>query len=247
MHKERFYTIFGLFVGGAVLLTTATILFFYDVYLSETGGSYVMFFNGSLSGIDATSRITYHGVKIGEVKRIELTEDPVNHQILSPVYVRFYVEKKFIGITNPIETLVQNGFVANIKTPNLLTGISTIELVKEKKTRAYVPTRYNGYLVFPTKINVKKYNSMDATLLAAKKTFEDISAFLESSRVKDSLDATRAAANSFNQLATTLNQQVPPVLLSVNRGISQVAGAANSTQNLTDYLLQHPESIVRGR
>lgn len=56
-----------------------------------------MFFNGSLTGLDVTSPVTYRGVKIGEVNYIELTEDHSQQEIKIPVYVHFYIEKSFIG------------------------------------------------------------------------------------------------------------------------------------------------------
>lgn len=261
MSRERLYILIGLFVGGAISLIVLTGLFFYDEYLYEKETVYVMFFNGTLEGLEATSKVTYRGVKIGQVKHIEITEDEHNHEILIPVFVRFYVENAFIGKKSPIEILINKGFVANVRTPNFLTGTTSIEIIKSPSPTQFKQASYKGYPIFPTSIKPEDYKTFDETLAVAKKTFEDIGKFINSKRVHDTLDAAKNMADSFDRLANKLDQQVSPLFSNVNQSLStfnqslstfdqsleQISSAANSTQNLTDYLARYPESLLRGK
>ncbi|MGQ3888146.1 MlaD family protein [Legionella sp. CNM-1927-20] len=56
-----------------------------------------------------------------------------------------------------------------------------------------------------------------------------------------------SAINNFNRLALNLDDYLPPAVNYFNRSIREVAEAANSFQNLSDYLARHPESLLRGK
>lgn len=247
MRVERFYTLLGLFVGGAVILTAFTSIFFYDVYTREKKDSFVMFFKGSLEGLSAASTITYNGVKIGEVKLIEITENKAEDDIRIPVYVQFFIDSSFGNKQNPVQILMNNGYVANIKKPNFITGTSSIELVKAFHPHTTAPERYNGYVVFPTKNKIDDNVTLDDALKTANKTMQDISNFVNSPKLRETIDAAKALTESMNRLAINLNQQTPPLLTTFMKTLLNISGAANSAQNLTDYLSRNPEALLRGK
>lgn len=137
MRQERMYIGIGLFVLGAVLLSIISAMFVYSEYLHGKVETYVMLFKGSLNGLSATSPVTYRGVKIGEVKRIELTATESGLNVSIPVYVEFFVEKSFVQRDNPIQILINNGIVANVTSPDILSGNSGIELIQPKSKQAF--------------------------------------------------------------------------------------------------------------
>lgn len=247
MRMERFYTLLGLFVGGAIILSFFTAAFFYDLYIREQEDSYVMFFKGSLEGLSATSTITYNGVKIGEVKLIEITENKSGDDIRIPVYVQFFIDHSFSHTRKPIHLLINKGYVANIKKPNFITGIASIELVKETAPKQYQFTKYNGYWIFPTKNKPETITSMEDTFKTAQKTLEDISALVNSPRVRETIDAIKVLAQSMNQLSTHLDEETPQVMGTFIKTLSNISSAANSAQNLSDYLSRNPEALLRGK
>lgn len=272
MRQERLYILVGLFVGGAICLAILTALYIYDEYLHERVETYVMFFKGSLAGIHVTSEVTYRGVKIGEVKLIEITENIQKNQIKIPVYVQFFVERKFVGQQNPIQLLINKGYVANIRKPNFLTGVASIELSQGSVAYKGQRVGYNGYPVFPTTNKVEEYTSLDEVLGSAKQAFKNISIFVQSARINAVLDATKdmtvsvekmvntvdklipPALTTFSQslkqisdLVINLDQLMPPALTNFSEGMKKVSEAAGSTQNLADYLAQYPESLLRGK
>lgn len=248
MRQERFYISIGIFVFGAIMLAMFGTIFLYSQYLHGKVESYVMFFKGSLNGLNVTSPITYRGVKIGEVKRIELTANKSRSNVAIPVYVEFFVEKSFVQHDDPIHILIDNGVVAMITSPNLLTGVASVELVdgpapdKSKKI-----TTFHGYNRFPTATSSDSATNASDTLKAAKKTLNDISNLIRSKEFKETISAVKSMADSIDRLAVSLDHQVPGVLVYFNESMKEIAKAAYSTRNLTDYLARNPESLLRGR
>jgi ABC-type transporter Mla subunit MlaD len=246
MRLERFYTVLGVFAGGAIILSFFTAVFFYDVYVRQKEDSYVMFFNGSLEGLNATSNITYNGVKIGEVKLIEITVNEARDDIRIPVYVQFFIDDRYKH-AKPIQILIKQGYVANIKKPNLITGVSSIELIKADKPRQFTLKQYHGYVIFPTKNKTEDDVSLDDTLKAAKKTFEDLSAFIKSPKLQETIRDIKILSDSLNHFTLDLDQQLPQTLSTFSRTLINISNSANSLQNLIDYLSRNPESLLRGK
>ncbi|MBA2709689.1 MAG: MCE family protein [Tatlockia sp.] len=234
MRQERLYVFVGLFVGGAISLSILIGLYIYDEYLHEKVETYVMFFKGSLSGIQVSSDVTYRGVKIGEVKLIEITEstDENQNEILIPVYVQFFVERKFVGKQNPIQLLVKRNFVATIKQPNFLTGIASIELVKESGSRDIALTTYNSYPVFPTSNKEELYTSLDDAFASAKKAFEDVSDFIQSARVNAVLDTTKTMALNVDKMVRNFNQLIPTTLNTFSQSMKQFSELSRNLDEL---------------
>lgn len=248
MRMERFYTVLGLFIGGAVVLSLFTTVYFYDLYVREKEDTYVMFFKGSLEGLNAASTITYNGIKIGEVKLIEITENSAKNDIRIPVYSQFFIDKTYNHKQkNPIHILLNKGYVANIKNPNFITGVASIELVKSPTPVKFQLNRYNGYVIFPTINKSEASGSLDETLKTATKTLKDVTEFINSPRVRETIDATKALADSLNQLARHLDEQAPPFITTFIKTLLNISNSANSFQNLTDYLTRNPEALLRGR
>ncbi|STX28191.1 putative transmembrane protein [Legionella beliardensis] len=248
MRHEPFYTLVGIFVVGGLILMFLGGLFFYEQYTQAKVQTFVMFFKGSLKGLSTTAPVTYRGVKIGEVSLIEITENKIKNKVEIPVYVEFFVEKSLAFAQNPVELLIRNGFVADISKPNFLTGVSDIELVKTKvKPLNYQAQYFRGYPIFPTRNTKEKITSIDDALKAAQIMIEEITKLVRSPAVRETLNSTREMANSFNQLADNFDAYFPPAITYFNRSMKEIADAANSFQNLSDYLSRHPESILRGK
>lgn len=248
MRLERFYTLVGLFVGGAAILLITCGLFIYNTYLHKKEGTYVMFFDGSLTGLDVASPVTYRGVKIGEVNYIELTEDKTEQEIKIPVYVQFYIEKSFVGKKNPVQLLIEQDFVAQIKQPNFITGNSSIEIIKTVHSLgAKQSSSYHDYPIFPTRVIDHQPMSMNVVLKTANKTLIEISEFFRSAKFRNTFDATTEMAHNLEKLSNNLDQSIPGFINLFDRSLVQFSSASNSMQNLTDYLAQHPESLLRGK
>ncbi|WP_367607561.1 MlaD family protein [Legionella sp. W05-934-2] len=247
MQNERYHTVVGIFVVGALLIILMGTIYLYREYQRSQRQTFVMFFKGSLNGLVAGAPVTYRGVKIGEIRLIEITENTVANKVKLPVYVQFFVEKSFNFSQDPVSLLIKNGYVANVTKPNLLTGIAQIELIQVPDLPQVTIGSYRGYPLFPTRNSLEEYTTIDDALATAQKTLEDISQFFQSKLLKDTIQSTKAMTNSVDNLARDLNQNVPSLAKSAENSLNEIESAASSAKNLANYLSRNPESVIRGR
>ena len=96
---------------------------------------FVMYFTGSVRGLNPGAPVEFRGIKIGEVLDIRLEFDSENTSFRIPVLVEIepdrIVDRDMAGIVSPEETLtelVQKGLRARLQTGSLLTGQLFVEL-----------------------------------------------------------------------------------------------------------------------
>ncbi|PAS96118.1 MAG: mammalian cell entry protein [Candidatus Dactylopiibacterium carminicum] len=128
-------TTIGIFVLGAMALLVAGIFLFTGHGLFQKRPTYVMYFEGSVYGLQVGAPVVFRGVQIGNVKRIDLRYDDTHSQLLIPVVV----EGTSLRLLNsngsdvgedapdPI-SLINRGLRARLASQSLLTGLLYIEL-----------------------------------------------------------------------------------------------------------------------
>lgn len=270
MHQERFYVLVGLFVVSALSLILLGAAFFYQQHERAQTQTFVMLFKGSLKGLVTSSPVTYRGIKIGEVKLIEVTENTQRTKVKIPAYIQFFVEKKFDFSQDPIHLLIQQGYVAQVGQPNLLSGVSEVELVQSAPPRHLKELKYKGYPIFPTSAIAQNYASVDDALQSAKDALDELSrfirsdemqhtlrsirqmsesitTFIKSTELNDTLAAARNMSEGLQKLAAELREDFPGALVTFHETFQRLQNAASSVDNLSSYLFRHPEAFIRGR
>ncbi|WP_298624630.1 MlaD family protein [uncultured Legionella sp.] len=247
MRSEKFYTSIGIFVVGAFILLAIATVYFYEEYLHSKSQIYVMFFKGSLKGLNASTPVTYRGIKVGEVKLIEITENASMDKVRIPVYVQFFVEKNLGFTQNPVHLLIRNGFVAQVSPPNFITGNAEIELVKAEASTRPKDLFFNHYSVFPTRSRIEKNPTLDDSIKSAKMTFEAIRQLVTSEEVKELINTMNIMSENMSHFAVRMDKNIPPAMVYFSQTMQKIGDAASSTQNLTDYLSRNPESLLRGK
>ncbi len=87
MSKQANKTVIGAFVVGAIALAVAAIMIFAGGKFLTRYNTYVMYFPGSVKGLNVGAPVVFRGVKIGSVKTIDLRYDSKTLQVQIPVLV----------------------------------------------------------------------------------------------------------------------------------------------------------------
>ena len=173
MSQHANKTLIGGFVVGALVLVVAGVLIFGSGRLFKSVNRYILFFDGSVKGLNVGAPVLFSGVRIGSVKDIRLQADMKDKTIRTPVIIeiqpaRFEVIR---GVPDPdprknIEQMIESGLRAQLQTQSLITGQLMIEMDLRPKTRAKLLGNIGqGYVEIPT---------IPSTLETLTKTIQDL-------------------------------------------------------------------------
>ena len=125
----------GAFVIGGLALAIGAVLVLGGGRFFEDSSTYVMYFDGSVSGLRIGAPVEFRGVQVGEVRDIIGT---VNEEleIQIPVFVRFGGDRlrstsegaRIADTEQAIPILIQRGMRAQLELQSLVTGQFYIEL-----------------------------------------------------------------------------------------------------------------------
>jgi paraquat-inducible protein B len=173
MSQHANKTLIGGFVVGALALVVVGVLIFGSGRLFRDTNRYILFFDGSVKGLNVGAPVLFSGVKIGSVKDIRLQADMKNKTIQTPVVIeiqpaRFEVIR---GEPHPdprknIEQLIERGLRAQLQTQSLITGQLMIEMDLWPDTPVKLSGNMGqGYVEIPT---------IPSTLETLTKTIQDL-------------------------------------------------------------------------
>jgi len=131
MSREVNRVAVGAFIVGAIGLVILAVLVLGSGRFFQKSTMQVMFFNGSVKGLNVGSPVKFRGVDIGEVKKIKLSIKPDDLEFYVPVYVEIYRNKIAILGGKKVEEFEDEvidrlvhkmGLRAQLQMQSLLTG-----------------------------------------------------------------------------------------------------------------------------
>ncbi|MBW1868987.1 MAG: MCE family protein, partial [Deltaproteobacteria bacterium] len=133
MDRQASKTLIGAFVVGAVVLIVAGVLIFGGGQFFKKTEKYVLFFKGSVKGLNVGASVLFRGVKIGSVESITLEADTENLIVYIPVIIEIDPDRIHVvhGVRKGPETmpeLIKRGLRAQLTSGSFVTGQLLIEL-----------------------------------------------------------------------------------------------------------------------
>lgn len=127
----------GAFALGGIVIFVAGLLLLGGGNLFSSEMKYVLYFDGSVSGLSIGAPVVFRGVPMGRVTQINLVANPRDSNVTIPVYIR--IDGKSIvraggeNISEDfqreiIRRMVQRGLRARLQMQSLITGQYRIEL-----------------------------------------------------------------------------------------------------------------------
>ncbi len=112
METRANHVLIGAFTAGIILAVFGFIIWLGKIDLDKETKLYDIFFNGAVSGLNNAGDVRYNGIKVGQVKLLELAKNP------NQVHVRIELEAKAPVKEDTIATLEYTG----------ITGVAYVQL-----------------------------------------------------------------------------------------------------------------------
>jgi len=134
MSKETSKTMIGGFVVGALALGVAAVLVFGSGGVFKKTNKWVLFFDGSVKGLDVGAPVLFRGVQVGSVTDIKLTSDLETMTAQIPVYIetdpsRWEIKRsEEMAPVAKMTSLIEKGLRAQLELKSLVTGKLMIEV-----------------------------------------------------------------------------------------------------------------------
>ena len=246
----------GAFLISGFILFLAAILFFFGNRLERNYITPVLFFEGSVKGLNVGSNVYFRGVPVGRVEKIQMLPNRED-KIIIPVYVRIDSPTTSNGkmsksqLEKWVKDLVQHGLKGKLQTQSMLTGQMTIEL--------------DFYPQQVAQMRAQKYDIQDIEIPTVPSMLDEISQNLEKIPLSDIassingllkelnedipvlLRQSTAAVTSINKLANAIAGPGATTMSDIDKMIRNVSDAAKSVSRLSDYLERHPEALLKGK
>ena len=251
--------------------------------------TYVLVFKESVRGLPVGAPVDLRGVTVGEVTKINVELDPVRKEFSMPVEVQFYPERlraryrqnsnltKHLDSRTLLNSIIENGFRAQLRSGNLLTGQLYVALdlfpnaphakmnwSKNPPEFPTIPTSLEQLQSTLVRIAQKIENlpldeiagdarkalqSLDITLKSADKMVKQVDGAVVP-EVKNALDDVRKTLDEFRKTLAGAKQTLSPdapLQHDMRETMRELSRAAQSLRGLADYLERNPEALIRGK
>ncbi len=272
MARKANPTLIGAFVVAGLALLAAAIVFVAGNDLFKRKERAVMYFRGSIYGLQVGAPVVFRGVRVGSVVSLEVVYDRVNDRFVIPVVAE--LERDAVrGIDGPrggatsvgdapaLAALVERGLRGQLQMQSLLTGLLYVDIdLPSQRTPAAAPTQ-NGQANAVVVSNAVEIPTSDTAVQALKSQLEgvdlrrlldDVSAIAGSTRtlvagpeLRTALADLQAITGSVKRLAARLEQRIDPLAAAANSALARTDRAAQRVGDAASEVGDAAKSLTR--
>jgi paraquat-inducible protein B len=228
MSKKANKTVIGAFVVGAIALLTAGVLIFGSGKLLSKSDSYILYFQGSVKGLNIGSPVMFRGVKIGSVTDISLKYDPVDLSMFIPVIIDIK-QGRFQPTTGEkrskrrsIKELIDKGLKAKLMLQSMVTGQLIIDLNFVEDEPVNLTGLDSKIPELPTIPSDMEKLSRTLENIPFEKIFNELSSAIEglqnilnSPAMIGSIEAAEKTLEAIQKLTNDLDSQIKPLFSNI--------------------------------
>ena len=244
MSKRPNPMLIGSFVVGALVLAVAAVFILAGGQLLHTDRTkYVMYFHGSVKGLNVGSPVMFRGVPIGTVTSIQLVMEEQQSFFNIPVIVevdrtRFVSRNPAADARHSLKELINAGMRAQLELQSLLTGQLFIQVDFYPGTPVTLmddpmyKSRYEEIPTIPTPIerlgkSLQEF-PIDQLLNNIASSTKGLDKLVNSPELQQSIVALHGALQDVRTLAANINAQVDPLAASANSALGELRKALNN-------------------
>jgi paraquat-inducible protein B len=243
MSKKASKTAIGGFVLGALALIVVSVLIFGSGKFLTKTQTYVMYFEGSVRGLNVGAPLVFRGVKIGSVTRIQLLANTDDLSFQIPVFVE--TEQRHFTLTGDetldlspraqLALLVERGMRAQLIKQSMVTGQLVVELDFHPDTPAKLVAGDSAYLEVPTISSgmddlIKQIEKapIEEILNKVLSAVDGIEKAINSKEVKKSLSYLEQTVKNLNKLVLNIDSRIEPLVSTVEETVKDYGKLARN-------------------
>jgi paraquat-inducible protein B len=239
MSRKANPTTIGGFVVGAIVLAVVGIVWLGGGQFFSKTVKFVLYFDGSLKGLNVGGPVLFRGVRIGTVTDVVVRSYPEEERVEIPVYIELEqgrVERHGERRSDPeaaIAHLIEDrGLRAQLEMQSFVTGILAIQLDFHPDTPITMRADHSRYPEIPTIPSTMEEVMDKLESLPIRALFEDareavqgINALVRSEELKETIRSVDATVDEFGELAKHVDEKIDPLATAID----DTAGSARQT------------------
>ncbi len=249
--------VIGAFVVGGIAVLAAALIVLPGQHWFKRPERVVMFFSGSVFGLQKGAPVVFRGVRIGDVTDITVHYDSKSDSFAIPVLAQLDADavRGLDGrmgnddIGHALPQLIARGLTAQLGTQSLLTGQLYVDLDFRTKPPGRTHGGYQGDVTeIPTSATAFQALKDQLESVDLKKIVDDISQIANSARsliaapeLKQGLKDFAATAGHARNLAAQLDRRAKPLTQGAERAFSSMDRAGNEVSDTADRLSETAE------
>ena len=267
MAKQANRKMIGGFVVIAVGIMAASIVIFGSGDFFKEKNEYVLYFDGSVKGLNVGSPVLFRGVQVGAVRNIVIRSYRKELQTYIPVFIEVYPERFQVAsdgkkiVRDPeknMSKLIELGLRAQLVTQSMITGQLMIEVDMYPGTPVSLKNLDKDYIEIPTIPSTiarlgKALEELDLEEMGAriKSTLSGIDRLvnnpdLEASmhELKGALQDVRSLVSDTIELVNNVDRQVAPLADNVNATLADYDKLARDVDARIDPLVANVDKTL---
>lgn len=238
MSKQASETLIGAFVLGALGLVVAGVVVFGSGELFRKVNKDVMFFEGSVKGLQIGAPIVFRGVQIGHVTDIVLRVNAKDLTAFVPVYAEIYpqrivpIEEKLSYDEQYLQALIEKGLRAQLQLQSFVTGqlIVNLDFYPNTPVRLVgLEKKYHEIPTIPSSMEqlTKRLEELPLKEIADRlnETLAGINKLVNSPDLQASIGSLNQMLKDSDALVKNLNAEVGPLASDI-KGTTDAARKA---------------------
>ena len=238
MSKKADPKLIGIFVLGAVTLIVAAVLIFGSGKFFKERNKFVMFYDGSVKGLDVGAPVILKGVKVGSVIDVSVVFNSEMLNFINEVLAEVEPDRiSVIGsdtvlgqmfeeaeVPERLEILIGRGLRAQLQLQSFVTGKLLVALELRPGTEVHLTRLSQDYPEVPTipteietltaQLKNLKLKEMVADL---RKASAGLDRLINSPELAESIESLNRTLKDFGKLVRTVGNQVDPLASSIKK------------------------------
>jgi paraquat-inducible protein B len=236
MAKPISKTLIGAFVLGALALTFGGIIILGSGALFRSTHEVVMFFDGSVGGLQVGAPVTFRGVAVGEVSGIQIVYEADSKEFRIPVAAQLYPDRvEWLSPSTKkmsLKGLIEMGLRAQLQMQSFITGQLSIQLDFMPDT----PVRLIGPTTAGFSTSVGEIPTIPTPIQKIEKSIQQIPL---DEVIRDARDALTGIRDILTSPA------IPDIIANLKQVSQDAVGLTRSVENRLSAISSHVDLTLK--